>query len=167
MMRYTLIFLLTLWPWSLFAQDVITKAEEQTKVLAAQKSILLLRKELIDLDLKIANVEKSIAAARLKTAQDLTSAEAAERLRKIPSIIINAGQIYQISETIRRCDATAFLRYTCHRTADCPSFDVDEKICGVPAVNNQPMLLEVNYSCGTQQRTNVFPYGSKAYITCK
>lgn len=147
--------------------DEITKAEETIKTLEAQKRVLLLKKELVELNLDIATTEESISKKRRAIAVEVAATEEAKRLIGLPEMIINFGRISQVSDKQRYCDATSFLKYTCHKTASCPVFEVDDSLCGKPSINNEHMMLEVNYSCGTEQRSDLIPFGANAYLSCK
>ncbi|MGR3496940.1 hypothetical protein [Citreimonas sp.] len=147
--------------------DEITEIDRQLTLEAKRLELLLAQEKLLDKELDLANTRKSIAEARKAAATSAAEAEAAQRLTGLPNIEINAATITVANDPSRFCFAKDFLVYRCHRQFDCPEFTVDDALCALPGGADEPMLLKVNFSCGTQQRDRSFPVGSTAWITCR
>jgi hypothetical protein len=113
------------------------------------------------------NLEKrhaEIAEQRRIAAEETRDAKLAAEMKLI---IVNRALVMQVDAPRQNCDATNAMRYHCERKVDCAEIEVDKKLCGSPAVNGGAMILEVQFSCGTSQRTRTFPFGQLAYLECR
>lgn len=128
-----------------------------------------------------ANLERQIGMALQQAAEARRDAERAIAegelaARRFPDIVVNSAYIFRVHDNDVLCDATNFLRYQCHQGGPAGeslphscSFDVtaESRICLLPADRDEPMMLEVQFSCGTDQRDNLFRFGEAATITCR
>ena len=147
--------------------DEIVELEKRLQLATKRLKVQAEEAKLIAEELKLAAQRKTIAEHRRDAAKAEAEAEATLRLMGLPNIKVNLGSIEVTKEPVRRCEATDFLRYTCHRTHSCPAFIVDNKLCPLPGGEDEPMVLKVNFSCGTQIRNQTIPVGQTAYISCK
>ena len=154
---------------------------EQYRQISNQLTVETLRNSLDEkrkanalLQQQTATALKTAAEARQAAAVAQSKAELAAR--KYPDIKVNIARVFQISNPQRFCDATYFVEWKCHRgdpnatppvSADKCSFPVDATICGKPAQTGQQMMIEVQYSCGTNIRDARFPFATTAYLTCR
>ncbi|MEH6738492.1 MAG: hypothetical protein V7695_08090 [Sulfitobacter sp.] len=121
---------------------------------------------------EVAAAELSIENERIKVAKAReTAASEAAAVKQAPNIKINSANLIRVVSQSRYCDAASFLRYNCHRTpksGDAPNdTTLDADVCGLPGSADMPLLLEVNYCCGTAQKNDTFPYRIKAYLVCE
>ncbi|WP_136439276.1 hypothetical protein [Pacificoceanicola onchidii] len=147
--------------------DELRDLEKRLELLTAREAVLKKEKEVEGLREDIAELRSKSANFRKQEAERLRDARAVERLDAVPTIVINMGTIASARYPDKFCNATPFLQYKCHALKDCPEFTVDGDICPLPGGETEPMVLTVNYSCGTSQRDLTFPVGAKAWISCK
>lgn len=159
-------FLLVSLP-TLAVADEFADLEKRLQLATKRLQVQAEEAKLVAEELKLAAQQKTIAEHRRDAAKAQADAESNARLMGLPNIEVHVGTIEVTKEPQRKCIATDFLRYTCHRTHSCPPFAVDNKICALPGGEDEPMVLKVNFSCGTQVRDQTIPVGQMAYITCK
>lgn len=150
--------------------DEFTQLTERLKLLAKRAEVTAAELSLENERVKVAKARETAAGHLKKAAEDTAAAEAAA-VKQAPNIKINSANLIRVIGQSRYCDATSFLRYNCHRTSKCGDAPndttLDADVCGLPGSADLPLLLEVNYSCGTVQKNETFPYGTKAYLVCE
>lgn len=166
MIRVCLILALTCFALPLEA-DEFADLEKRLQLATKRLQVQAEEAKLVEAELELSKVQKAIAENRRDAAKAAAEAEEANRSIGLPNIEVHAGSIEVARDPQRRCFATDFLRYTCHKTHSCPTFTVDGKLCPLPGGEDEPMVLKVNFSCGTQIRNQTIPVGQIAYISCK
>lgn len=150
--------------------DEFADLAEKLKLIGKRAEVVAAELELENERVKIAKAKETAAGHLKKAAQDKAATEIAAQ-KPSPNIKINAATLVRIVDQTQFCNATAFMRYHCHRTSKCGDephdTTLDADVCGAPRSSDLPLLLEVNYSCGTVQKNETFPYGTKAYLVCE
>jgi hypothetical protein len=148
----------------------VPSAADETSDLNAQFDLIVLKikvareqKVLVDLQKALAEAQRDIAKALLDAEKDkLAAAVFAPPIKMVSGTLSVVGG----NGPHPSCNALPFLRSQCNGLQECPAFTVNENICGVPGATTDPMLLSVKYMCGGDVRTDEFPYGRPANLTC-